>query len=1274
MRRRQAGYGDGTAARRRTYERASRLRLRRIVLAALFSPIVMMGGIALTAAPALAARGHAFEKSFGSEGAGNGQLSKDTHSGAETKFGVAVNEATGDVYVVDAGGGRVEWFSSEGAFEGQFNGSGTYEVKGKVETGAAAPEGAFRGPEEIAVDDSCKQHSPELTEVTIPSCKEFDPSNGDVYVVDSRDYVGARNFVIDKFTATGEYLSELTKTSVGASELEVLGVAIDQAGHLWIDYLPEFGGKEPTLAQFNDAVSNELVGAPFNLSIEKLGTLEPGLAVDRQGDLYAKGQFGEFSRDAVAKLTSSGEVLSRVVGNEIGYWPAVEFSSGDLYMGQEGKVSRYTSEGTLLEVLGEGHLQDAMGVAVNSATGNVYVADGQAFDVDVFSLEPPARPTLEGVETVSDVAAESATLEGQINPRGVSSEYRFEYGRCATSAASSCASSGYEGSVPSPAGKLGAGFEIEVAIEHVTGLAPRTTYHARLVAENEFGEASSEAVFQTQPVGGAFALPDGREWELVSPPNMHGSSMEPIFEGLIQAAANGDVFAGWASQPNEAQPAGNANGVEVISERGAAGWSSQDITTSHVYAPVPTVGNGTEFRFYSENMERLVVQPFGDFTPLSPQATEQTAYLHANYLHGEVANACSQSCFEPLVSNANVPSGTHFGENNEENACLYFICGPRFVGASPDAEHIVLESPDQLTDTPTEGQSGLYEWSAGQLQLVSILPNGEHNSAGGQVAIHPGLGQGQRGESARDAVSSDGALIVWQGLSTTNHDHLYLRDTATGETTQLDAPQGGTATGAGEPVYMTASTDDSHIFFIDEAGLTPEASSSGNDLYEYDVNAPPGSRLRDLTVDASSGEAAEVANVTGVSENGSYVYFSAGGVLAPGATAGECGGRGAPLGDSRLCNLYVLHDGTTTFIASLSQKDWPDWAGATSDLTNMVGRVSPNGRYLAFMSERSLTGYDNTDIVSGEPDEEVYLYDSAAEGGHPALVCASCNPTGARPIGEQAMPNGEIGPMSRNGMWNATNWLAAAIPSWTNYTESAALHQSRYLFNSGRLLFDSHDPLVPQDVGGSWNVYEYEPPGVGSCSTGLSTYSESAHGCQSLISSGTSSEPSLFLDASESGGDVFFLTEQKLLAEDDNSTPHVYDAHECTSAVPCFPAPAVSPPPCESGEGCKSAPNAEPAVFAALPSSTFSGPGNATPPRRVDTTKRKHSSEAQKRRRALKRCARRKTRKQRRRCQSEVRRRFHSGVKVAGRQLRVASRRRGGRSGTAFRGHGRTER
>ena len=77
-------------------------------------------------------------------------------------------------------------------------------------------------------------------------------------------------------------------------------------------------------------------------------------------------------------------------------------------------------------------------------------------------------------------------------------------------------------------------------------------------------------------------------------------------------------------------------------------------------------------------------------------------------------------------------------------------------------------------------------------------------------------------------------------------------------------------------------------------------------------------------------------------------------------------------------------NGRRTFIALLSGEDAPDWdEGANVSDENtafQTVRVSPNGGYLAFMSQRSLTGYDNEDVSSEHPgerlDEEVYLYDS----------------------------------------------------------------------------------------------------------------------------------------------------------------------------------------------------------------------------------------------------------------------------------------------------------
>ena len=75
----------------------------------------------------------------------------------------------------------------------------------------------------------------------------------------------------------------------------------------------------------------------------------------------------------------------------------------------------------------------------------------------------------------------------------------------------------------------------------------------------------------------------------------------------------------------------------------------------------------------------------------------------------------------------------------------------------------------------------------------------------------------------------------------------------------------------------------------------------------------------DLTGDYGAGEnsAGVKSNVLGVSEDGTYVYFVASGVLASG------GVRGAD-------NLYVRHDNTGAarlgHIATLSDEDENDWS------------------------------------------------------------------------------------------------------------------------------------------------------------------------------------------------------------------------------------------------------------------------------------------------------------------------------------------------------------
>jgi hypothetical protein len=820
------------------------------------------------------------------------------------------------------------------------------------------------------------------------------------------------------------------------------------------------------------------------------------------------------------------------------------------------------------------------------------------------AVQAAAPPTIDS-EAASNVAAASAALGAQITPGGTDTTYRFEYGT----------DTSYGTSVPAPDADAGAGLSDVTVKVHIQNLHPTTRYHFRVVATNVLGSVNGiDRTFTTQTADGEFALPDDRAWEMVSPPSKDGALIAPIVDWVIQVSEDGNAITYVASAPIGSEPAGNRGPevTQILSARDPGGWSSQDIATPTDSATGFRTGVGQEYRFFSSDLSSGLVEPQGD-TPLSPGASERTIYRRDD----------ATSSYLPLVTAANVPPGTAFGNKIE------------FVSATPDLSHVLLRSNEGLTPhaVQTGGLGSLYEWAGGQLQLVSVLPDGNQAVLPeGDSTSSDGSGLGAENLDVRHAISNDGSRIVWAEVIGQER-HLYMRDVAKEETIRLDAAQGVAEPGLIEAQFQTASSDGSSVFFTDGQRLTPESTAGGGgnrDLYVFDRN---GGKLTDLTVDKNAGESAAVQGVLpGASEDGSYVYFVAQGVLAVGASSGSA-------------NLFVLHDTgsewTTTFIATLSSEDGNDWEGQLQNLGFVTSRVSPNGRYVAFMSDASPTGYDNIDANSGQLDEEVYLYDASSQ----SLVCASCNPTGARPTGMLDTGEGVVGRViDGRANWSG-RWLAGSVPGWTSVDLSHALYQSRYLSDTGRLLFNSADALVPQDANDNEDVYQYEPEGIGSCDRSSEGFSERSGGCVALISSGTSGNESGFLDASVSGNDVFFVTAAPLAPQDLDTSYDVYDAHACTAASPCLAPPAVTPPACGTGESCRPAPSLQPAIFGASGSATFSGAGNLVPT--ASTGNAKPLTRAQKLSRALKACRKKVRHVTRKKCEKKARARYGSrGKKV----------------------------
>jgi hypothetical protein len=117
---------------------------------------------------------------------------------------------------------------------------------------------------------------------------------------------------------------------------------------------------------------------------------------------------------------------------------------------------------------------------------------------------------------------------------------------------------------------------------------------------------------------------------------------------------------------------------------------------------------------------------------------------------------------------------------------------------------------------------------------------------------------------------------------------------------------------------------------------------------------------------------------------------------------------------------------------------------------------------------------------------------------------------------------------------------------------------------------------------------------------------------------------------------VFFDTRSELVPGAGDQKMELYDAHECTRAVPCLHKASLA---C-TGTGCQGVPPAPP-VFAIPSSATFNGSGNYPPPEPA-----KSKSAAQLRDealvKALKGCRAKKNKHKRAVCEAQTKKRYGS--------------------------------
>ncbi len=704
--------------------------------------------------------------------------------------------------------------------------------------------------------------------------------------------------------------------------------------------------------------------------------------------------------------------------------------------------------------------------------------------------------------------------------------------------------------------------------------------------------------------GASAALPDCRAYEMVTPPVKNDAIIGKEFIGLgTYFSEDGNrLMAPTIQCFGEVGSCVGERGLEGTIyqfERGPAGWGSRAVSL-----PAPVFGVSSVWQADPDTGLALLSAPL----PNGPD---------------ELYRVASDGSYEPIGP---VSETLRYPGETREKGSL----------ATADLSHVVIESNRAEWEFDKSEHETMYEYSGvGNVspQLVGVTgPAGSTDlvSVCGTELFH-----------APASLSADGRTVYFEaqpcaGGTGVNAKtpvpayELYARVDGS-RTVKISERLPASCTTApclgsppGDALFQGASSDGSRAFFLSTQQLTDDATEDttsadsthfgecpgthgvgGCNLYESECPAhcedPAKRRLIDVSAGDSSGGGPRVQGVTAMSPDGSHIYFVAKGVLS-----GEANSEGQRA-ESGAENLYLYDDaepGHVTFITQLSPEDENEFHGL-GERPNLT----PDGRFLVFQSHRALT----RDDTRGEGPTQVYRYDAQTR----KLVRIS--------VGQHGYDNNGNAGVGRAEIQSA----AAGSDDGVGYPR-----MDPTMSNDGSFVFfESPVGLTPQalnDVrtasgGLANNVYEWH------------------EGTVSLISDGRDTEASelglLLIGASGSGADVFFKTADPLVPQDTDTQRDIYDAHICSAASPC-PTPVTAPVPCV-GEGCHSpaAPSAQPPAPA---TSTFTGPGDLTPPPLTVVPVHQTAAQlrAQKLTGALKACRKTRSKQRRAACEKRARRAY----------------------------------
>jgi hypothetical protein len=272
--------------------------------------------------------------------------------------GLAVDQSTEDLLVIDRGAGTVSRWHPDGT-PAEFTALGTNVIDGS-ETPQGELSFGVAAEVQIAIDNSGGEN------------------DGNIYIPQTSA------LAVDIFSADGEYLGQLTESSEGAFS-SPCGVGVDPLGNV---YVGDFG---IGIHKFEPAANPPVNGdSAANLSFPNTCTLAAGSGATN-GFIFPAHFVG-----SIVKLDSTTGAEEYEVPASSTRTVSVDPATGHVFAAGKEEITEFDASGTASASIVSTTILTgaAQGVAIDESTGKVYVTLANSVNVKVFG---PLPPTVTGV-------------------------------------------------------------------------------------------------------------------------------------------------------------------------------------------------------------------------------------------------------------------------------------------------------------------------------------------------------------------------------------------------------------------------------------------------------------------------------------------------------------------------------------------------------------------------------------------------------------------------------------------------------------------------------------------------------------------------------------------------------------------------------------------------------------------------------------------------------------------------------------------------------------